>query len=180
MQGVIVRVVLVVFVVLLVGVLKPKWVLPPVLKPTALRVLGIYGGFVVLLLVATAVQLNRIEAEKMKDPGYAKAKLERQQKSREQAAKAQFAREHDSLSAYSMAQVFIKKQLKAPASADFPSMADEQVKVSKVGEAKYLVSAYVDAQNSFGAKLRTKWACEVEYVGDDKWKATPALCGLVE
>jgi hypothetical protein len=139
-----------------------------------------YGGLIVLLMVATTVQENRIEAEKMKDPAYAKAKLERQQRVRERAAKAKFAREHDSISAYSMAQVFIKKQLKAPASAEFPSMSDEQVKVSKSGEAKYLVSGYVDAQNSFGAKLRTRWMCEVEYVGEEKWRATPALCGLVE
>jgi hypothetical protein len=179
MENVIVLVVVATFVILIVGVLKPKWVLPPALKPSLFRVLGIYGGLIVLLLIAVIVGERRIEAEKMRDPAYVKAKVDREQRVRELAAKAKFASEHDSRSAYAMAQVFIKKQLKTPASADFPPVSDEGVKILKVGAAKYRVSGYVDAQNSFGAKLRKTWMCELEYVGDDKWRATSTLCGLV-
>jgi hypothetical protein len=32
------------------------------------------------------------------------------------------------------------------------------------------VWAYVDAQNRFGATIRTRYWCEVEYIGNDMWR----------
>jgi hypothetical protein len=57
-------------------------------------------------------------------------------------------------------QTQVEKQLKAPASADYPADIDPV----KTGDG-WQWNAYVDAQNSFGAKLRTNFTCEV--VGTD-------------
>lgn len=56
---------------------------------------------------------------------------------------------------------FVEQQLKSPSSADFPSFPDHQV--TKVGDQEWKVSAWVDADNSFGAKLRTNWTCDISY-----------------
>jgi hypothetical protein len=60
--------------------------------------------------------------------------------------KENFAKEHDNTLAYTVSKQFIRNQLKAPSSADFPGAATDAVSVAKTGDAKYLVSAYVDAK----------------------------------
>jgi hypothetical protein len=59
-------------------------------------------------------------------------------------------------------QHFVKDRLKAPASADFSSLGES---ATAAGGNKYVVRAYVDALNSFGAKLRNDYVCTVEYTG---------------
>lgn len=59
---------------------------------------------------------------------------------------------------------FVKDQLKAPASADFPSIADH---IYKVGDNGYRIESHVDAQNSFGANLRSNYTCEIQWNGKD-------------
>lgn len=87
----------------------------------------------------------------------------------------------DSIMAYIMAQNFIKKRLKAPGSADFPSQVwnKEDVHVSKQADGGYRVAAWVDAQNSFGAKLRSKWVCELKPTSAEMWQVT-GFCNLLE
>lgn len=75
--------------------------------------------------------------------------------------------EHDSLSAYVMAQDFVSSQLKAPSTAKFQTYSKELVQ--DLGGGRYYVSAYVDAQNSFGAMIRNQFNCTVKYVGNKKW-----------
>ena len=66
-----------------------------------------------------------------------------------------------------MAQKFMKNRLKAPATAEFQSFTDAEVNSFPGDEFK--VSTYVDAQNAFGAKIRTKYIAHLKYIGDDKW-----------
>ncbi len=66
-----------------------------------------------------------------------------------------------------MCEEFVKDNLKAPATASFPWY--DSSFVQNLGDGAYKVSAYVDAENSFGAKLRTDFVCVVKYVGNDKW-----------
>ena len=75
----------------------------------------------------------------------------------------------DKIEAYVMSQEFVKERLKAPATADFPWYDENFVK--ELGDNKFEVNAYVDAENSFGAKVRTNYSCVLKYVGDDKWRA---------
>ncbi len=69
--------------------------------------------------------------------------------------------------AYFMSQTFIKKVLKAPATAEFASFSESSV--GHLGTNKYRVTSYVDAQNSFGAKLRNHYTCDLQYSGNDMW-----------
>jgi hypothetical protein len=58
----------------------------------------------------------------------------------------------------------ITKQLKAPATADFSGFTDTQVAHLKDGGPnKWIVKGYVDAQNSFGAKLRNNYQVVIEF-----------------
>jgi hypothetical protein len=67
----------------------------------------------------------------------------------------------------------VRSRLKAPATAVFPDQSfdgmrdDYETRFGKSGDgyAQVVVSAYVDAQNSFGALLRTPWSCRVSYTG---------------
>lgn len=76
--------------------------------------------------------------------------------------------EHDALTAYHMSHKFVEKRLVAPATAKFPRYEDKLV--ANLGEGRYLVSAYVDSENRFGAMIRTRYVAQLLYVGDDRWQ----------
>jgi hypothetical protein len=76
---------------------------------------------------------------------------------------------HSPLNAYVMCKQFLKDRLKAPSTADFPFESYEDVTTS-MGGGQYRVSSYVDSENSFGAKIRTRYSCEVEWTGGDNWR----------
>jgi hypothetical protein len=77
----------------------------------------------------------------------------------------------DPLMAYIMCQEFITDGLKAPTTAEFPNYSD--IQVIKLGEGTYKeayrVRGYVDAQNSFGAMIRTSYLCDISYEGQHNW-----------
>jgi hypothetical protein len=62
------------------------------------------------------------------------------------------------LAAYSLAQGAILKQLKAPATAKFPDKFTYLFRNNRI-----YISSYVDAQNSYGAILRTNWNATLQY-----------------
>jgi hypothetical protein len=66
-------------------------------------------------------------------------------------------------SAKDACQGFVKERLKAPATADFSGEA-----VTVDGKT-YSVTGDVDAENSFGAKLRMTYTCVVTDAGDE-WR----------
>lgn len=66
-----------------------------------------------------------------------------------------------SIDAAVMCEDFVKKQLKAPASAKF---SDE--KTTKVSDAEYVTTGAIDSQNSFGAMLRSHFRCDLTVSGD--------------
>jgi hypothetical protein len=62
----------------------------------------------------------------------------------------------------------VRARLKAPAGAEFQS--SRQAAITELDNGNYKISSYVDAQNSFGAKLRTPYTCLVsgrEVIGLD-------------
>lgn len=65
--------------------------------------------------------------------------------------------------AYAVAQQFVEDRLKAPGSASFPWYDPSYV--TAAGVDRYTVRAHVDAQNSFGAKLRASWICRLRWTG---------------
>lgn len=77
--------------------------------------------------------------------------------------------DHDPITAFVMSEEFVKRKLKAPDSAKFPSFEDSFVR--DLGNGVYEVTAYVDAQNSFGATLRNRFYCKLRHTGGDNWMA---------
>ena len=81
-------------------------------------------------------------------------------------------REQDnSTMAYIMIEDFVKERLKSPKSADFPGVFDGRADhVTYLGNQKYRITSYVDAQNSFGASIRNKFTGEIEQTSENQWR----------
>lgn len=58
----------------------------------------------------------------------------------------------------------VKTRLKAPSSAKFAGYSNSVA--TPIGARKFRVSSYVDAQNSFGATLRNRYTCVVDFAAD--------------
>ncbi len=67
----------------------------------------------------------------------------------------------------------VRRQLKAPSTADFGSVfgdyQDPDKQVVALDNGSYAVHGWVDAENSFGAKLRSTWVCNIRLTGDEGW-----------
>jgi hypothetical protein len=72
--------------------------------------------------------------------------------------------------AYTMAETFVKRHLKAPATAQFPWITDSEVTIQQLPGNQWRVSAYVDSENSFGAKIRSQYDCTMKWAGGDRWQ----------
>jgi hypothetical protein len=90
-----------------------------------------------------------------------------QQAQRDQREQAEQQNEVYAVSAFIESQGIVKKCLKCPSTASFPNMLGEDVDVRQ-SEEVVIVSAYVDAENSFGAKIRTAYFCRFKKLpGED-------------
>lgn len=74
-------------------------------------------------------------------------------------------RQHDSIDAWINCKDFVTKNLKSPATAEFPASNESGVTIRQAPNAHWIVVGYVDAQNSFGAQLRQTFGCELSYSG---------------
>lgn len=92
------------------------------------------------------------EAKKQREE-LAKQKQE-EERQKQEAIKRSHASETQACS-----QVRVESMLKAPKTADFP--ATSHWTIVPLGDEKYRTSSYVDAENSFGAQIRTNFMCEV-------------------
>lgn len=61
---------------------------------------------------------------------------------------------------------YVLLQLKAPATAKFPSLYT--AKLQKVENRTFLVTSYVDSQNEFGAMVRTNWVIKLKQLSNGK------------
>lgn len=79
----------------------------------------------------------------------------------------------DTTMAYIMSRRFVERALVAPSTAKFPSFHADGVRAAQSGDCKFRVTAFVDAQNSFGAMIRTRYTIDMEYLpGDRTWRGT--------
>lgn len=72
--------------------------------------------------------------------------------------------------AFWMSTVFVKRQLLAPSTAQFPSFGDAEVTVVDEGGDRYHVNGYVDAENGFGAHVRSTYRCQLHKEAGDNWR----------
>ncbi|HEX4054697.1 MAG TPA: hypothetical protein VHX86_10570 [Tepidisphaeraceae bacterium] len=112
-------------------------------------------------------------AKQQEEEQAAEAVRQREQAAAEEAAEQQReqaaiqARSHD---AYTMSQEFVKDQLKSPATAQFQPFDSPKVSVT-YSDGWYTVYAVVDAQNGFGALIRSSYICKLKPIGGDQWQA---------
>jgi hypothetical protein len=62
----------------------------------------------------------------------------------------------------------VKERLKAPSTAKFPWSSHGQY-IKEIGDRTFVVKSYVDAENSFGAKLRNNFIVKVKRMGGDTY-----------
>lgn len=74
---------------------------------------------------------------------------------------------------------FVDRTLKAPDTAEYGGLSEARITFD--GDETYTVRNYVDAENSFGAKLRSNFTCKVEFLGgeDEEWQLVD-LTGIDE
>jgi hypothetical protein len=73
------------------------------------------------------------------------------------------------LAAFDVCKQFVRDQLKAPSGATWRNPLGNQVTYSGSGSGPWTVTASVDAQNSFGAKIRMDYICTVTNTSGDSW-----------
>lgn len=74
----------------------------------------------------------------------------------------------DSILACMMTQKFVKARLKTPTAARFVGCNRDAI--SYAGNGEYIVTGYVDSQNSFGAQVRTHFAARLQKQAGNAWK----------
>lgn len=82
------------------------------------------------------------------------------------------AAEGDRYGAFTVCQDQVSAQLRSPSTADFASIVESNVNGSR---GIWHVSSYVDAQNGFGAMIRTSWTCTAIHQSGDRYKVTVSL-----
>jgi hypothetical protein len=136
-------------------------------------VLGLFGLFLVLGVIAnlslTPKQRAKLAAEQAeRDKRAAVERIADEVRAKKEAAeKAHDRALHAEIRAYVEAKDFVSRRLKAPATADFAGYSDSAV-VNK-GDGTYIVVSHVDAQNAFGAKIRTQYRCRVFTVDGERF-----------
>ena len=77
----------------------------------------------------------------------------------------------DSHSAYTMMQTFVMRRLKSPKSAEFANPLIGPHRHSKhIADHTYLIDSWVDADNAFGASIRTRFVGKVQQVSHNEWR----------
>lgn len=74
--------------------------------------------------------------------------------------------------AYEVCKDEIRSRLKAPSTASFVGRASQVVEDR--GEGRYLVDGEVDAENSFGAHIRSRYVCGLQYEGEGRYTVLAA------
>lgn len=70
------------------------------------------------------------------------------------------------VSVYTQCERWVKERLKAPSTSEFPWY--DSSRVQKIGDGHFVVRGYVDAQNSYGAQIRSNYLCESRFT-NGKW-----------
>ena len=79
---------------------------------------------------------------------------------------------NETTSAYIISQRFVEKRLRAPTTAEFPSVHSSNVSVTPfLPDCSFVIEAYVDSQNGFGAMIRTPYRATLTRLDGDNWRA---------
>lgn len=104
------------------------------------------------------------------------AEAAERQEAKKKAAYEKACGPENSTLAYVMTQNVVATRLKAPSSASFPYITD--VVSLPTGGCVWSIIAYVDAQNSFGAMIRTPWSAKIKHYPDEgTWQVLSVSIG---
>lgn len=103
------------------------------------------------------VELERLRPERHTEETARRAQVA-------EAERQQACTDSKSAEAYVMIQADVRRQLRAPATADFPAQYGQGT--GHIGECIYRVVGHVDAENGFGAMLRATFQGRIEYFPD--------------
>ncbi len=94
---------------------------------------------------------------------------EAEKRQRERLAEIAKKREQNCTTSYAWmyATEAVKTRLKSPRSAKFPWSFTDHIKT--VGDCKFVIRSFVDAQNGFGAEIRTPWTATLQYTDEGSW-----------
>ena len=122
--------------------------------------------FVCCILISIIVIAVTIDL--MKDDKYVVNDPNKRSSTSSSLSKKDSASSSSKMDAWFSATNYVEQSLKAPRTAKFPRYNEEYV--TYAGNDIFIISAYVDAQNSFGAMIRNNFRCEVERVNSTNWK----------
>lgn len=116
-------------------------------------------GIIIIITLISAFLLGGYEASKTPE--------QRMQ----EAAKREQRECSDQTMAFVMANHHIETSLKSPTTAEFPYITDDGVRTNYLGDCTHEVWTYVDAQNSYGAKIREYYFVRLQkYSGSNEWR----------
>lgn len=132
-------------------------------------------GSVLLGVIGSRIERNEASLTPEQRQAKDQARVQRQAGDDKKAAQARAASDEKACSydmtAYVMSQSFVQERLKAPSTAKFPSIVEDGVKTQYVGDCTHKIVGYVDAQNAFGAQIRTKYYVKLKNdPKKDSWK----------
>jgi len=104
-----------------------------------LKVIGIFVGMFIIIASITAYFSQNLKSD----------------------SDSEYDTRSDKVKAWVIAESQIERSLKAPSTADFQSYNESNV-IYQYNKGTYMVSIYVDAENSFGAKIREYFNVEVK------------------
>lgn len=113
------------------------------------------------------MEKKRAEAKAEREKRQAEEEKRRQE---EEKAKKEADARNDGSIAQVCAQMRVENMLKAPKTADFPTTSNW--KITALGDNEYELSSYVDAENSFGANIRTFFTCKITVVSPNEFSCT--------
>jgi hypothetical protein len=115
---------------------------------------------VVILSVIVAVVVFAVSRAGSEDSGDSSAAASRTTQESTEAARGASFKDRRGF-AWEACKSAVENELKAPSTADFPSVLDAQFREATTET--IVVGAYVDAQNGFGAMIRSDWICSADF-----------------
>ena len=117
-----------------------------------------------IILLAVAFTTPGQKPKPISDQAWRRAEL-RQLKNHPPEAQAESKPDFTTLQF--IAERMVKQNLKAPSTAKFPGMFEQSAyELRKTKSGTYIMKGWVDAQNSFGAMIRSDWYVEFRQSGD--------------
>lgn len=150
-------------------------------KTFGAHVTGAFAGFLVaMILIGVLMPKPSPDEQRARDEA-ARIKAEQQRvadaENARREAEAAKLKDHSSMAPI-ICSNYVEDSLKAPKSADFP-FGRAEGGVRRLEDQQYVIRSYVDAQNSFGAQLRTWYTCKIQYrSGEDANPRNWALLAL--